>query len=267
MKFAAVILLLAFASVATARDLPLRSLLSDDKKPVYCTGKEHAADECPKYYECEPLDKPVCKDCVKDKYGKDKCTTRKQCWEHQCVEVPMYCDPSYAKEDECVEKYGKDWECEKLAKEVCVYEKECTYENTHCKKYDHEDKCVYVNGACKEYNQKQVCDEKRVCKEYKQKQVCKPVKGKCQTYHNGKCTKYHDAKPECEYVNDGCKEYTTEKGDCKYVNTTCKEYKQEKKCEKVQKGCLEYEQKEVCEDVEVCWEGKCKKAAKYPARG
>ncbi|CAD7704477.1 unnamed protein product [Ostreobium quekettii] len=264
MKFAAaVVLLLALASVASAR-----SLGTVKKDPIYCSGSDYAKDECPEHYGCEPLDKKVCKlvkVCETDKYGKEKCTNKKQCFEYKCVEEPKYCDPYYTGEDECVEKYGKDLECKKLDKEACVYEKECKYVDTKvCEKYAYRQKCVYVpSKICLKYNQEQKCDTKQVCKVYKQEKVCKASQGKCTSYYNGKCTKYAQGVEKCEYVDtDECKVYETVRGECKYVNTTCKEYKQVKKCENVKAGCLKYKQEEVCEDVKVCWSGKCVEAPK-----
>lgn len=264
MKFAAaIVLLFALASVVSARPVGLRSLLSDDKEkePIYCTGVDYSEDECPKHYECAALKEKVCKDCVKDDYGKDKCTHKEHCWEYACVEIPKYCEVTYAGKDECATKYGKDLECKKLDKEECVNDKECKHVDTKvCKEYEYEHKCVDVpTGFCLKYNQERKCEDKKVCKVYKQEKVCEPGKDSCAKYHAGKCTKYGPpTKQDCKFVDTKeCKEYKTVKGECKYVNTTCKEYKKVKKCEKVKKGCKLYEQEEVCDDVKVCWTGKC----------
>lgn len=259
MKFAAaVVLLVALASVASARPVGLRSLLDDDKKPIYCTHKD---DKCPEHYECVALDKKVCKQvkvCNTDKHGKLQCTYKQECWEYQCKDVPKYCEVSYGKEDECVTKYGKDLECKKLDKEVCVSKKECKHEDTDdCKEYEYENKCVHVDTKfCLKYNQEKKCaKDRKVCKEFKQEKKCKP--GKCIKYDKyGKCTAYGEE--HCVHVHTKeCKAYETVKGKCVYVNTTCKEYKKEEKCEKVKKGCKVYEQEKDCDDVKVCWTGKC----------
>lgn len=264
MKFAvAAVLLLALASVASAR-----SLETLKKDIIYCSGKDYAKDECPVHYGCEPLDNKVCKPvkvCEADKYGKEKCTYKKQCFEYYCVEEPKYCDPYYPDGDECVEKYYKDLKCKKLDKEACVYEEECKYVDSKvCEKYAYDEKCVYVpSKICLKYNQVKKCDSKQVCKVYKQKKVCKATQGKCIKYYNGKCTEYAKGAEKCEYVDtDVCKVYATEKGECKYVDTSCKEYKQVKKCEQVKGGCLKYKQEKVCKDVKVCWSGKCVEAPK-----
>lgn len=258
MKFAAaVVLILALASVASARPVGLRSLLSDDKEPTYCAHKD---DKCPEHYKCAALDKKVCKEvkaCKKDKYGKEHCTYKKQCWEYECKEVPKYCEVSYDKEDECATKYGKHLECKELKKEECVYEKECKYVDTDvCKDYDYEKECEEVDTKiCLKYNQEKKCaKDRKVCKKFKEEKKCKP--GKCTKYDNyGKCSDY--GKEHCVYVpTKDCKDYETVKGKCVYVNTTCKEFKKVEKCKDV-KECDEYEQKEVCKDVEKCWTGKC----------
>ncbi|CAD7701545.1 unnamed protein product [Ostreobium quekettii] len=262
MKFAAAaVLLLALASVASARPVGLRNLLDAKKEPIYCTGADHAKDECPEHYECAALDKKVCKqvqDCKTDRYGKQTCTYKQQCWEYECVEVPKYCEVAYVGEDECMTKYGKDLKCEKLKKKECVYEKECEYVDTDkCKEYEYERKCIEVpTKICLKYNQVQKCEKDRqVCKEYKQERKCE--QGKCTKYDAyGACTAYGQA--DCKYVDtDKCKVYETVKGKCVYVNGACKEYKKEQKCDNVKKGCKVYEQEEVCKDVEVCWTGKC----------
>jgi len=258
MKFAAaVVLLLALASVASARPVGLRSLLDVKKEPIYC---DHAKDWCPEHYECALLEKKFCKpvqDCVKDKYGKETCNYKEQCWEYECVEIAKYCKPTYGHKDECVTKYGKDLECKKLKKPECVYEKECKHVDKECKVYDYDKKCIDVpTKICLKYHQVQKCEKDRhVCKVYKQEKKCK--QGKCTKYDKyGACTAY--GKEECHYVDTkDCKAYETVKGKCVYKDAHCKEYKKEKKCTDVKKGCKVYKQEEVCDNVKVCFTGKC----------
>jgi len=261
MKFAAaVVLLLALASAASARPVGLRTLLDAHKEPIYCTSPAHAEKECPEHYECSALKEKACKQvpvCVKDKYGKDDCKNEHQCFEYECV--PMYCDVHYSGEDDCVTKYGQhDLECEALKKKECVYEKECKFVDTGvCKEYDYDVKCVEVpTKECLKYHQVQKCEkDRKVCKVYKKEKKCE--QGKCTKYDAyGACTAY--GKEKCDYVDTHeCKVYDTVKGKCVYVNGDCKEYKKEHKCENVKKGCKVYEQKEVCDNKKVCWTGKC----------
>jgi len=305
MRVAALIAILAFVAVTDASRVNvqgLRSLLSDDKEPMYCKDyKEHS--DCPEYYECVALKEKFCKsekDCEKDAYGKEICKYVDVCWDYHCVEVPRYCDP-YAKYDECEKEYGYEWKCMKLDKPVCTYKDKCKpYKTDICKEYYYEDKCIYVKDGCKDYAQKKECKYRDVCIEYKQEKkcdeekVCKAYKeietcvdkcadhdyhGKCIRYgkecstKRGECKAYEYKKVNCRYVpTKHCIKYKKEEYDCKYVDTHCKEYKEVKKCEKVKKGCKEYEYKDKCEKVlDVCWKGKCVKKPppppphKYPA--
>lgn len=298
MRVAALIAILAFAAVADASRvnvMGLRSILSDDKEPMYCKDhKEHS--DCPEYYECVALEKKFCKsvpDCKKNAYGKETCTYVEVCWDYHCVEVPRYCDP-YAEYDECEKEYGYDWQCKKLDKPVCVYKDKCTpFKTDICKEYKLEDKCVYVRDGCKAYAQKKECKFRNVCVKYKQEKkcdkekVCKVYKqittcvdkcagydayGNCNKYgkdcttRRGDCKEYEYKEKDCKYVDtDVCVQYKKVEHDCKYVNTHCKEYKQRRKCEKVKKGCKLYEYKDKCEKVvDFCWKGKCVKKPPPP---
>ncbi|CAD7705047.1 unnamed protein product [Ostreobium quekettii] len=298
MKLATLLVILALAAVAEASPLRgARSLLTGEKEkaPMYCTKD---GDECPEYYDCEALDEPVCTNkrvCDKDQYGKEKCAYVKECFAHQCLEAPRYCDP-YAKYDECEKEYGYEWECVKLDKKVCTYKDECKQVKTdECREYGYNNKCTNSRGKCKAYRQNKVCETKDECVEYKKekkcerkkyckvfadKKVCKP-NGECAKYDAyGKCTEYGE---DCEVIKSGCQEYAyyqgdckyvptdvcakyeTKEVDCKYVNAECKEYEQVKKCVKVKGPCKLYKYEEVCSQVEdVCWTGKCDKKPPPP---
>jgi hypothetical protein len=256
MKFAAAaVLLLALVSVASARPIGLRSVLSD-KEDRYCEVDYDGEDECVTKYgkdlECKKLDKEKCvyeKECKYE--DTDKClkyNQERKCKQGKCTKYDKYgkCT-KYAEDCKYVNTSCKEYKQEEVCKDVevcwtgkCVPKKDYGYgrrlasapkDEEYCEvDYDGEDECVTKYGKdleCKKLDKEKCVYEKECkyedtdkCLKYNQERKCK--QGKCTKYDKyGKCTKYAE--------------------DCKYVNTSCKEYKQE----------------EVCKDVEVCWTGKC----------
>jgi hypothetical protein len=219
----AVILLLALAAVAQARELTSggygHSWYSDEK-PIYCKYGYHkdyrynyygdddyyggdsyghgghaqrynaydyyGYEKCPYGYECAPLYKPVCKQenvCHYDNYNKKVCKYQTVCWYHKCVEETRYCDP-YAHYDECEKKYGYGYECKPYNYgHDYGHKKECKKEK-YCKRYNEYNNKHYGYDGYNGYQNDK-------CYEWGYRQNCYYNK---QKYWQGMCEKTHHGK-------------------------------------------------------------------------